>query len=190
MSPAPPWAAWPAGWSPGLSGELWGWRAAALAVSVLATVAAVLFLVLVPRARGFTAAAAGGFRGALRTLAGHGRNPRLLALYVQAFLLMGGFVAVYNYLGFRLSGEPFSLPATAISLIFLAYLSGTVSARWAAGLTSRFGRRTVLIAGTALMAGGLALTLTELLAADPGGIAAVHRRLLRGAQHRLRLDRA
>ena len=48
---------------------------------------------------------------------------------------MGGFVAVYNYLGFRLSGEPFSLPATAISLIFLAYLSGTVSARWAAGLT-------------------------------------------------------
>ena len=39
-------------------GELWGWRAAALAVSVLATVAAVLFLVLVPKARGFTAAAA------------------------------------------------------------------------------------------------------------------------------------
>ena len=98
------------------------------------------------------------------------RNPRLLALYVQAFLLMGGFVAVYNYLGFRLSGEPFSLPATAISLIFLAYLSGTVSARWAAGLTSRFGRRTVLIAGTALMAGGLALTLTEQLAAILAGL--------------------
>jgi predicted MFS family arabinose efflux permease len=154
----------------GPAGELWGWRAAALAVSVLATGAAVLFLVLVPRAKGFTAAAAGGFRGAFRTLAGHGRNPRLLALYVQAFLLMGGFVAVYNYLGFRLSGEPFSLPATAISLIFLAYLSGTVSARWAAGLTSRFGRRTVLIAGTALMAGGLALTLTEQLAAILAGL--------------------
>jgi len=147
----------------GPAGELWGWRAAALAVSVLATAAAVLFLVLVPRAQGFSAAAAGGFRGALRTLAGHTRNPRLLALYVQAFLLMGGFVAVYNYLGFRLSGEPFSLPATAISLIFLAYLSGTVSARWAAGLTMRFGRRSVLIAGTALMAVGLALTLTQLL---------------------------
>src|SRR6478752_7753376 len=147
----------------GPAGELWGWRAAALAVSVLATGAAVLFLALVPRAKGFTAAAAGGFRGALGTLSGHARNPRLLALYVQAFLLMGGFVAVYNYLGFRLSGAPFSLPATAISLIFLAYLSGTVSARWAAGLTSRFGRRTVLIAGTALMAGGLALTLTQSL---------------------------
>ncbi|HSO91383.1 MAG TPA: MFS transporter, partial [Arthrobacter sp.] len=74
-----------------------------------------------------------------------------------------GFVAVYNYLGFRLTGEPFSLPATIISLIFLAYLSGTVSSRWAGGLAARFGRRTVMIAGTALMVAGLALTLTPLL---------------------------
>ncbi|MDN4642623.1 MFS transporter [Arthrobacter sp. PsM3] len=154
----------------GFVGELWGWRAAALAVSVLAAVAAALFVALVPQARGFTAAAASGFRGALRTLAGHGRNPRLLALYVQAFLLMGGFVAVYNYLGFRLSGEPFSLPATVISLIFLAYLSGTVSSRWAGGLTERFGRRTVLVAGTVLMVAGLALTLTQLLALIMAGL--------------------
>jgi YNFM family putative membrane transporter len=151
-------------------GELWGWRAAALAVSVLATAAAVLFLVLIPKARGFTAAAASGFRGGLRTLSGHARNPRLLALYVQGFLLMGGFVAVYNYLGFRLSGEPFGLPATLISLIFLAYLSGTVSARWSAGLSSRFGRRTVLIFGSGLMVGGLALTLTQALALILAGL--------------------
>ncbi|MEO3933998.1 MFS transporter [Micrococcaceae bacterium Sec7.4] len=154
----------------GFAGELWGWRAAALAVSVLAAAAAVLFLALVPQARGFTAAAASGFRGAFRTLAGHSRNPRLLALYLQAFLLMGGFVAVYNYLGFRLSGEPFSLPATIISLIFLAYLSGTVSSRWAGGLTARFGRRTVLLAGTVLMVAGLALTLTQLLALILAGL--------------------
>ena len=154
----------------GFVGELWGWRAAALAVSILAAVAAALFVVLVPQARGFTAAAAGGFSGALRTLAGHGRNTRLLALYIQAFLLMGGFVAVYNYLGFRLSGEPFSLPATVISLIFLAYLSGTVSSRWAGGLTERFGRRTVLIAGTVLMVAGLALTLTQLLGLIMAGL--------------------
>ncbi|MBT2594351.1 MFS transporter [Arthrobacter sp. ISL-72] len=144
-------------------GELWGWRAATLAVSVLAAAAAVLFLVLVPKARGFTPARASGFRGAARTLAGHLRNPRLLALYVQAFLLMGGFVAVYNYLGFRLSGDPFGLPATVISLIFVAYLSGTVTSRLAGGLTLRFGRRTVLLAGILLMVLGLALTLTHLL---------------------------
>ncbi|MDQ0755595.1 MFS transporter [Arthrobacter sp. B3I4] len=144
-------------------GDLWGWRAAALAVSLMATAAAVLFLLLVPPARKFTPAAASGLRGALAVLTAHGRNPRLLAIYVQAFLLMGGFVAVYNYLGFRLSGEPFSLPASLISLIFLAYLSGTVTARWAAALTQRFGRRNVLITGTVLMVAGLALTLTQQL---------------------------
>lgn len=154
----------------GAAGELWGWRTATLAVSILAAAAAVLFLVLVPQARGFAAASASGFRGAIRTLSGHARNPRLLALYIQAFLLMGGFVAVYNYLGFRLAGQPFSLPATAISLIFLAYLSGTVSSRWAGGLTLRFGRRNVLISGTILMAAGLALTLAQVLALILAGL--------------------
>lgn len=147
----------------GPAGELWGWRAAALAVSVLATLAAVAFLILVPRARGFVSTPASGLGGALRTLGRHLRNVRLLALYIQAFLMMGGFVAVYNYLGFRLSGGPFNLPATLISLIFLAYLSGTVSSRWAAGLTMRFGRRTVLLAGLALSTGGLAMTLAPYL---------------------------
>lgn len=144
-------------------GELWGWRAAALAVSILATLAAVAFLVLVPRAQGFAAATSPGLRGALRTLAGHAGNIRLLALYIQAFLMMGGFVAVYNYLGFRLSGEPFGLPAAVISLIFLAYLSGTFTSRWAAGLTIRFGRRNVLLAALALSTAGLALTLAPSL---------------------------
>jgi MFS transporter, YNFM family, putative membrane transport protein len=154
----------------GPAGELWGWRAAALAVSILAALAAVAFLVLVPRARGFTAAKAPGLRGAARTLGGHVRNIRLLALYIQAFLMMGGFVAVYNYLGFRLTGEPFGLPATIISLMFLAYLSGTITSRWAAGLTQRFGRRNVLLAGLALSTAGLALTLTPSLALILAGL--------------------
>ncbi|MFJ4168242.1 MFS transporter [Paenarthrobacter sp. NPDC089714] len=151
-------------------GEAWGWRAAALAVSVLATVSAILFLVLVPKQRRFRPAPVQGFQGALRTLRGHALNPRLFSLYLQAFLLMGGFVAVYNYLGFRLHAEPFGLPATLVSLIFLAYLSGTVSSRWAAGLTTRFGRRNVLLAGIAIMSAGLAFTLLENLAATLAGL--------------------
>ncbi|MFK4295210.1 YNFM family putative membrane transporter [Arthrobacter sp. GAS37] len=151
-------------------GELWGWRAAAFAVSILATASAALFLLLVPKPRRFTPSSAGGFRGAMKTLAGHSSNPRLLALYVQAFLLMGGFVAVYNYLGFRLHAAPFGLPATVVSLIFLAYLSGTVSSRWGAGLSMRFGRRTVMLAGIATMTAGLGLTLWDNIAAVLAGL--------------------
>lgn len=162
-------------------GELWGWRSAALAVSVLATVAAALFLLLAPRPQGFLPAAASGWRGGLGTLRSHLRNSRLLALYVQSFLLMGGFVAVYNYLGFRLSQGPYNLPTASLSLIFLAYLSGTFSSRVAAGLTLRFGRQGVLLTGLAVMAGGLALTIMPDLAAIivgllvfTGGFFAVH----------------
>ncbi len=151
-------------------GELWGWRAATQAVSVLATISAILFLVLVPKQRRFSPVAAMGFRGALRTLAGHARNPRLLSLYLQAFLLMGGFVAVYNYLGFRLHAEPFALPASLVSLIFVAYLSGTLSSRWAAGLTTRYGRRNVLVSGIVIMSAGLALTLAGHLPAILAGL--------------------
>jgi len=88
--------------------------------------------------------------------------------------MMGGFVAVYNYLGFRLSGEPFGLPGTLISLIFLAYLSGTVTSRWSAGLTLRFGRRAVLLAGLALSTAGLALTLTQSLALILAGLVVIY----------------
>lgn len=154
----------------GPAGELWGWRAATLAVSLLATVSAVMFLLLVPRQRRFKPAPAQGLRGAWRTLRGHAANPKLLSLYLQAFLLMGGFVAVYNYLGFRLHAEPFALPATLVSLIFLAYLSGTATSRWAAGLTTRFGRRNVLLAGILVMAAGLALTLPDNMAATLAGL--------------------
>ena len=57
-----------------------------------------------------------------------------------------------------------------MSLIFLAYLSGTVSSRWAAGLTTRFGRRNVLLFGIAMMIAGLALTLAENLVATLIGL--------------------
>ncbi len=144
-------------------GEIWGWRAGTLAVSVLAAVSAGLFLLLVPKPRRFAPAPAIGMLGAAKILLGHLGNPRLLAIYLQAFVLMGGFVAVYNYLGFRLHAEPFDLPASVVSLLFLAYLSGTVSSRWGAALSLRFGRRNVLLAGIGCMAAGMALTLWDFL---------------------------
>ncbi len=140
-------------------GELWGWRAGSLAVSILAAAAAVAFLMLIPRARGFIRTPPSGIRSAFGLLGKQLHNPRLVAIYLQAFLLMGGFVAVYNYLGFRLAAAPYNLPATIVSLIFLAYLSGTITSRWAGAIAARFGRRTVLLWGTGLMMAGLALTV-------------------------------
>lgn len=140
-------------------GDLFGWRAGVLAVSVMAAGAAAAFILLAPQPRGFRPVVRGVGPPLVGRLAANLRAPRLLALYAQGFLLMGGFVAVYNYLGFHLEAPPFLLPASLVSLLFLAYLSGTASSRLAGGLTVRFGRLPVLLAAVPVILAGLAITL-------------------------------
>lgn len=72
---------------------------------------------------------------------------------------MGAFVAVYNYLGFHLIAPPFLLPVWLVTLLFLAYLAGTVSSPWAGSLASRFGRRRVLLSSIAVFSTGILLML-------------------------------
>lgn len=140
-------------------GESFNWRVGVWGVIVLCAIAAVLFLWLVPKARRFTP-------GRMRTDSGPGlltrlvqplRSPRLLALYSQGFLLMGAFVAVYNYLGFHLIAPPFLLPVWLVTLLFLAYLAGTISSPWAGSLAVRLGRRKVLLGSIGVFVSGAAL---------------------------------
>jgi predicted MFS family arabinose efflux permease len=136
------------------------WRLGIFSVSVLCAVAAVVFIALIPAQRGFVAGpAAGGGSGLLRRLAANLRSPQQLTLFAVAFVLTGGFVALYNFLGFRLSAAPFGLPHTVISLVFVAYLAGTWSSARSGAAASRFGRKPVLLAAAAVMAAGVAATL-------------------------------
>jgi YNFM family putative membrane transporter len=151
------------------------WRIGVGAVSLLAAVAAVVFMLTAPKQQGFLPLRrtdpGPGLGGRLLAQL---RNPRQVGLYLQAFLLMGGFVAVYNYLGFRLGTAPFSLPQSLASFLFLAYLAGTWSSRAAGSLAGRLsgrgGRRTVLLCSIAVMAAGLALTLAAWLPAVIAGL--------------------
>ncbi|WP_258067144.1 MFS transporter [Arthrobacter sp. GMC3] len=145
--------------------DLSDWRMATLTVSLTGACAAAGFLWLAPRPQGFSPVTDTGFTDMLARLLPPLRSRPLLALYAQAFLLMGSFVSVYNYLGFRLEAPPYLLPATAVALIFLAYLAGTVSSRAVASVAARFGRRTVLLASIAVMVCGLAITLAAALPA-------------------------
>ncbi|NYJ75207.1 MFS transporter [Allobranchiibius huperziae] len=99
-----------------------------------------------------------GVRRTARAVAGHLRSPRLLALFGTAFLLMGGFVSIYNLLGYRLLARPFSLSQTVVGLVFLMYLSGTVSSAAAGRLSDRFGRAAVLLTSEVVALIGLLLT--------------------------------
>ncbi|MFB9073823.1 MFS transporter [Citricoccus parietis] len=143
-------------------GELTDWRLGMLAVTVLSVACAIAFLLLAPSARGFTPHRT-TFRQAVRALAGNLRSPALLIIYAQGLLLMGGFVAMYNYLGFHLAGDPFNLPIGVVSLVFVAYLAGTWTSPLAGRLAGRHGRRPVLLVSTAAMIVGVLLTLVPSL---------------------------
>lgn len=151
-------------------GDLGQWRWGVFTVAAVCVVCAVLFLRFTPASRGFAPSAARSGPSLAARLAGNLADRRQLALYAQAVLLMGGFVAVYNYLGFRLSEPPFALPLWVVSFLFLAYLAGTITSPWAGALASRYGRLPVLLAALAVMAGGLALTLAGALWAVIAGL--------------------
>ena len=98
------------------------------------------------------------------------RDGGVVRLCLLAFLLMGGFVACYNYLTFRLEGAPLHLSTTVTSLLFLAYLAGTVSSPLAGRLSDRFGRRRLAMGGIAVSLVGLAVMLPDQIACVTGGL--------------------
>lgn len=149
-----------------LVGEPLGWRWGVAAVAALAAVSALVFLVRMPP----TVVPVDPGLPVLRAVAANLRTPGVMVLVVQAFLLMGGFVATYNYLTFRLQQAPFGLTLAQASWIFLAYLAGAVSSRWVWRLVRRSSPTAVLIACIGVMVGGLALTLVPLLIAVVVGL--------------------
>ncbi|MDH1212153.1 MFS transporter [Pseudomonas sp. GD03721] len=154
----------------GLLSDLGGWPWALGGIAGLGLLALALFLWLLPPSRHFTAQPL-SLRGLLRNFALHLSNPHLRVLFALAFLLMGGFVALFNYVGFRLAGEPFNLSATVIGLLFTVYLLGIFSAGWAGRLVPRFGARQVLNGGIGLMLLGVALCAAPWLSAAVVGLA-------------------
>lgn len=138
------------------------WRWGVAAVSIMAGVATVFFLITAPQARGFSPASERSLRRVLAKFSQSlsGRRP---ILYLQGFLLMGGFVAVYNYLAFRLEAPPFLIPPAIASLVFVAYLCGTYSSVASGKVVARLGRKRTLLLGIAVMAAGLLLTIAAAL---------------------------
>jgi YNFM family putative membrane transporter len=141
--------------------EILDWRAGVFTVAVLCGIAAVGFVKLAPPPQGFAPTKGHTVRGVLGRLGANLRSPRQLMIYAQAFLLMGGFVAMYNFLGFRLTAAPFHLPQTVVSLVFLAYLAGTWSSARAGAEATRFGRKPVLLISIAIMIIGVAVTMSS-----------------------------
>ncbi len=148
------------------------WRIGLGLIGVLALLAAIAFKVALPPSRRFVAHPM-RWREVPGTFGQHLRDPGLPWLFAEAFLLMGGFVCVYNYIGFRLLEPPFSLSQTAIGAIFVVYLFGTFSSAATGEIASRLGRRKVLWLAITCGLAGIAMTLSGNLVVIVAGVVVV-----------------
>ena len=156
----------------GIVADHWGWRWGIGVVSLIALLSTVLLWIQLPPSRHFQSR-----RGGLRELPARWRSlfgdPGLPWLFATAFVLMGVFVTLYNYLGFHLLAPPYGLSQTVVGLIFSVYLVGTFSSAWMGQQANRHGRSRVLAICYGLIALGIVLLAMPWLGCMAAGIALV-----------------
>ncbi|QUG75595.1 MFS transporter [Erwinia sp. E602] len=135
-----------------------GWRVAVATIGCFALASAVMFWKILPASRHFRPASLRPCKLLInfRLL---WRDAGLPLLFLQGFLLMGAFVTLFNYIGYRLLAAPWSMSQATVGLLSLVYLTGSWSSPKAGAMTARFGRAPVMLFSTALMLSGLLITL-------------------------------
>lgn len=152
-----------------LISDFWDWRAALGIMGAAGLYAAWEFRRSLPASRRFRPGQ-GGLAALLQGSARHLRDAGLPWLFCLSFLLMGAFVSMYNYIGYRLLAPPYGLRQSAVGALSVLYLLGIFSSVWAGKLADRLGRRNVLWIVMAAMAAGLLLTLAAPLALVVAGM--------------------
>src|SRR5690606_3248710 len=95
---------------------------------------------------------------------------QLLAIIGLAFLLMGSFVTLYNYVGYLLEAPPYFLSQAAIGSIFIVYLAGTFSSVFMGKQADKYGNKKMLLVSVGITGIGAVLTLLPSLIAIIGGL--------------------
>lgn len=141
----------------GVLTDFFSWRVAVAVVGLFALAAAIMFWRILPPSKHFRASSLKP-RKMLINFKLHWRDSGLPMLFAEGFLLMGSFVTMFNYIGYRLLSSPYHLSQAVVGVISVVYLMGTYSSPKAGALTGVYGRGPVLIGSTALMLTGILIT--------------------------------
>ena len=153
-----------------LATQFSSWHYGLAALAIVGLICTILFWKMLPPAQHFQSrsmAPAVLWRDIIRIY----KDPGLPWLFTTAFLIMGAFVSIYNYLGFRLSAAPYNLGPAAIGAIFLLYAVGSASSALAGHLVDRYGRSLIMRGMIAAMAIGVLSTLDNHLGVIVFGLA-------------------
>jgi len=141
----------------GVLTDFFSWRIAIAVVGLFALAAGFMFWRILPPSRHFRASSLKP-RKLLINFKLHWRDSGLPLLFVEGFLLMGSFVTMFNYIGYRLLGTPYNMSQAIVGILSVVYLMGTYSSPKAGVLTGVYGRGPVLIGAIIIMLAGILLT--------------------------------
>ncbi|MFV8826554.1 MFS transporter [Alkalihalobacterium sp. APHAB7] len=152
----------------GLSGRLitgaltdwFSWQIAVSAIGGVSILLSLLFWTMLPTDMNSTRSKY-TIKKLIPSLVSQLKDRKLLGLFIISFVLMGGFVTVYNYISFVLMEAPYHLSQTMIGLVFLIYLVGTFSSTYMGKVSDQFGKQTMLPVTIIIMLVGAVLTLSS-----------------------------
>ncbi|MDE1474048.1 MFS transporter [Xenorhabdus bovienii] len=142
----------------GVIADHFPWRFAVILLGSFALIAAIAFWKMLPSSKNFRSSSLKP-NTLFINLKLHFRDQGLPLLFAEAFLLMGCFVAMFNYIGYRLLEAPYHFNQTIIGLLSVIYLTGTYSATKAGVLTNKYGRGKVLLVAISMMLIGGFITI-------------------------------
>ncbi len=141
----------------GVLTDFFSWRIAIGVIGLLSLASAVMFWRILPASRHFRPSSLKPHTLAINFRLQF-RDAGLPMLFAEGFLLMGAFVTLFNYIGYRLLAAPWFLSQAVVGLLSVVYLTGTYSSPKAGALTARYGRGPVLMVSILLMLIGLLVT--------------------------------
>lgn len=141
----------------GLLSDWFNWRVATSVLGMISILASVVFWLTIPASRHFVRRHL-EIGSVIPLLRSQLADARLLCLYGLGFIFMGGFVTLFNYIGFELLGAPYHLSQSIVGSIFIVYIVGSFSSTWMGRLADRYGRVPVMLAALFVFLAGAGLS--------------------------------
>jgi len=146
----------------GISGRLyggfvtqyWGWNVAVVGMAISSLFGALLVYRLLPEQQYFTPKK-GQFRNHNKRVVGHLKQRELWFAMLIGGVNFALLVNLYTVMGFRLIAPPYSLSISLTSMIFLCYLSGTISAKLSGRWSQYYSPIKGMVLGTTVSAIGM-----------------------------------
>lgn len=138
--------------------DFFDWHVGLLTLGIFCFLCSVAFWALLPDSRNFRPVSV-SIGHWLEGMKSGFANRKLLTIYAIAFLLLGSYVTLFNYIGYPLSKPPYSLSQTLIGFLFVCQLVGSWSSFLFGKWADRYSRAGLIGVGVALMLTGAVLTL-------------------------------